>query len=73
MSWRRQSLARLIASKSPLTVAIGKKAFYHQLELPLAQAYAYASDVMVENMLKRDADEGISAFIAKREPKWTGE
>ncbi|MEZ5844428.1 MAG: enoyl-CoA hydratase [Hyphomicrobiaceae bacterium] len=67
------ALARLIASKSPLTVAIGKEAFYRQLEMGLADAYAYTSEVMVENMLKRDAEEGIGAFIAKRSPTWTGE
>ncbi len=66
-------LARLIASKSPLTVAIGKRAFYRQRELPLSEAYAYTAEVMVENMLARDAEEGIGAFIAKRQPKWTGE
>ena len=63
-------LAGLIASKSALTVAIGKKAFYEQLEKPLAEAYLYANEVMVTNMLARDAEEGISAFIGKREPKW---
>jgi enoyl-CoA hydratase/carnithine racemase len=63
-------LADLIASKSALTVSIGKKAFYEQLEKPLADAYAYASEVMVTNMLARDAEEGIGAFIEKRDPKW---
>lgn len=63
-------LADLIASKSALTVAIGKKAFYEQLEKPLAEAYLYANEVMVTNMLARDAEEGIGAFIEKREPKW---
>ena len=48
---------------------IGKEAFYRQLEMPLADAYRYASDVMVENMLARDAEEGIGAFIEKREPR----
>jgi enoyl-CoA hydratase/carnithine racemase len=66
------SLARVIAAKSPLTVKIGKEAFYRQLEMPLEQAYAYASRVMAENMLARDAQEGIGAFIDKREPRWTG-
>lgn len=65
-------LARQIASKSPLTVKIGKEAFYRQLDMPLAQAYDYASRVMTENMLARDAEEGIDAFIEKREPKWEG-
>ena len=63
-------LARQIASKSALTVKIGKEAFYRQLEMPLADAYRYASDVMVENMLARDAEEGIGAFIDKRAPSW---
>lgn len=63
-------LARQIASKSALTVKIGKEAFYRQLEMNLADAYRYASDVMVENMLARDAEEGIGAFIEKRAPNW---
>jgi len=53
-----------------VTVEIGKQAFYRQLEMPLAEAYKYTSEVMVENMLARDAEEGIGAFIEKREPKW---
>ncbi len=63
-------LAEKIAAKSALTVKIGKEAFYRQAEMPLAEAYKYASEVMVENMLARDAEEGISAFVEKREPKW---
>jgi enoyl-CoA hydratase/carnithine racemase len=63
-------LARKIAAKSTLTVMIGKEAFYRQSEMTLADAYRYASDVMVENMLKHDAEEGIDAFIEKREPNW---
>jgi enoyl-CoA hydratase/carnithine racemase len=63
-------LARKITAKSALTLKIGKEAFYRQLEMPLADAYKYASEVMVENMLARDAEEGISAFIEKRQPKW---
>ena len=66
-------LACQIASKSPLTLAIGKKAFYRQLEMPLDEAYTYASRVMTENMLKRDAEEGIDAFLEKRAPAWRGE
>ena len=62
--------ADTIAAKSALTVSIGKKAFYEQLEKPLAEAYDYASEVMVKNMLARDAEEGIGAFIEKRDPKW---
>ena len=64
------ALAQKIAAKSALTVKIGKEAFYRQAEMPLAEAYKYTSEVMVENMLARDAEEGISAFIEKREPKW---
>ncbi len=67
------AMARVIASKSPLTVAIGKQAFYAQLERPVADAYAYTAGVMVENMLARDAAEGIGAFLDKRAPSWTGE
>lgn len=63
-------LAQKIASKSSLTLATGKRAFYEQREMTLSQAYDYASKVMVENMLARDAEEGIGAFIEKREPKW---
>jgi enoyl-CoA hydratase/carnithine racemase len=63
-------LARQIASKSALTVKIGKEAFYRQLEMTLSDAYRYASEVMVENMLTRDAEEGIGAFIDKRTPNW---
>jgi enoyl-CoA hydratase/carnithine racemase len=63
-------LAEKIAAKSALTVKIGKEALYKQAEMPLAGAYKYAADVMVENMLARDAEEGISAFIEKRNPKW---
>jgi enoyl-CoA hydratase/carnithine racemase len=65
-------LARQIASKSPLTVAIGKEAFYRQAEMDLASAYEYASAVMTRNMLAHDAREGIDAFLAKRPPHWTG-
>ncbi len=66
------ALAGVIASKSSLTVAIGKEAFYRQIELPTAEAYAYAADVMVKNMMARDAAEGICAFIEKRSPEWKG-
>jgi enoyl-CoA hydratase/carnithine racemase len=64
------ALARKIASKSALTVKIGKEAFYRQVEMNLADAYVYASRTMVENMLARDAEEGIGAFIEKRSPRW---
>jgi enoyl-CoA hydratase/carnithine racemase len=66
------SLAGKIAAKSPLTVAMGKAAFYAQTEMPLNEAYAYAAKVMVDNMMARDAEEGISAFLDKRKPEWKG-
>ncbi len=66
------ALARQIAAKSPLTVAIGKEAFYRQAEMDLSAAYDYAAQVMTRNMLARDAAEGIDAFLAKRPPVWTG-
>jgi enoyl-CoA hydratase/carnithine racemase len=66
------ALARKLASKSPLTLAIGKEAFYRQAELPLSQAYAYTRDVMVANLEAQDAQEGINAFIDKRHPTWCG-
>jgi len=65
-----EALARLVASKSAHTVKIGKRAFYKQKELDLAAAYRYTAEVMVENMLARDAEEGIGAFIEKRDPVW---
>ncbi|MCL4246327.1 MAG: enoyl-CoA hydratase, partial [Candidatus Dadabacteria bacterium] len=65
--------ASKIASKSPLTLKTGKKAFYEQIDKDLRGAYEYASRVMVENMMARDAEEGIDAFIEKREPRWCGE
>ena len=63
-------LAELIASKPASTVKIGKEAFYRQLERPLSEAYDYAARVMTENMLAAVAEEGICAFVEKREPKW---
>lgn len=63
-------MARRIAAKSSMTLATGKRAFYAQRDMPLAEAYDYASGVMVENMLARDAEEGIGAFIEKRDPQW---
>ncbi len=66
------ALARRIAGKSPLTLAIGKEAFYRQAELDLQAAYDYASEVMTRNMLARDAEEGIDAFLGKRDPVWRG-
>jgi enoyl-CoA hydratase/carnithine racemase len=67
-----RTLAAQIAAKSPLTVGIGKEAFYRQAEMDLSTAYDYASQVMTSNMLARDAEEGIDAFLAKRTPQWTG-
>jgi len=64
------ALARKIAEKSALTVKIGKEAFYRQREMPLAEAYRYASQVMTENMMARDAEEGICAVLDKRAPHW---
>jgi enoyl-CoA hydratase/carnithine racemase len=66
------TLAGTIAAKSPLTVAMGKAAFYAQAEMPLKEAYAYTAKVMVDNMMARDAEEGISAFLDKRKPEWKG-
>jgi enoyl-CoA hydratase/carnithine racemase len=63
-------MARKIAAKSKATVAIGKEAFYRQAEMPLDQAYAFASEVMVKNMMTADACEGIGAFLDKRQPDW---
>ena len=65
--------ASVIAAKSPLTLTIGKEAFYHQIELPVSEAYDYAIRVMVENMMAKDAKEGIGAFLEKRHPVWSGE
>ena len=64
------ALAQQIASKPRATVKIGKEAFYRQLEMPLGDAYDYASKVMTENMLHAEAHEGICAFVEKRDPKW---
>ncbi|WP_299922430.1 enoyl-CoA hydratase [uncultured Pelagimonas sp.] len=63
-------LAETVASKLGAAVAIGKEAFYEQMLLPLDQAYDYTGEVMVENMLWRDTDEGITAFLEKRPPDW---
>lgn len=65
--------AAVIAAKSPLTLKIGKEAFYAQADMSDAQAYDYTIKVMVENMLARDAEEGIAAFLDKRHPMWMGE
>ena len=65
-----KQLAGVIASKSAATVKVGKRAFYEQREMGLKAAYDHASAVMVENMLARDAEEGIGAFMEKRAPDW---
>jgi len=69
---RTRALALQIASKSPLTLAIGKEAFYRQAELPLDEAYAYTRAVMARNLEAEDAREGIAAFLDKRPPVWCG-
>ena len=79
-AWMAAALSRLYgqrwhrrkASKSAHVIGIGKAAFYRQLELPLAEAYRYASEVMTENMMARDAEEGIGAFLEKRKPEFKG-
>ncbi len=64
-------IAKIIAGKSQVTVKFGKEAFYSQIDMNLADAYAHTCDVMVQNMLANDAIEGINAFIEKRKPVWT--
>jgi enoyl-CoA hydratase/carnithine racemase len=64
------AMADTIAGKSAMTVAVGKRAFYAQGEMALTEAYQYTSQVMVDNMLTFDAEEGIGAFITKRAPEW---
>jgi len=63
-------VAKVISAKSNLSIKIGKKAFYKQLEMPLKKAYAYTSKMMTLNMMSMDAREGISAFLEKRKPNW---
>ena len=63
-------MQKKIASKSNLTIKIGKQTFYKQLEMPLRKAYAYTSRMMTKNMMARDAKEGIAAFLEKRRPVW---
>jgi enoyl-CoA hydratase/carnithine racemase len=65
-------LAERISGASPYTVKVGKQAFYRQIDLPQHGAYEYTRDVMVENTQADDAQEGISAFLEKRQPTWTG-
>jgi enoyl-CoA hydratase/carnithine racemase len=69
---RVDALARSLAEKSPKTLAIGKAAFQSQAEMPLSAAYAFTRDVMADNLQTADAKEGISAFLEKRRPTWTG-
>jgi enoyl-CoA hydratase/carnithine racemase len=64
------ALAQQVARKSAYTIRIGKAAFYRQAEMSLAEAYRYVAEVMTENMMARDAEEGIGAFLEKRAPKW---
>lgn len=65
-------LAQQIADASPYTVALGKRAFYSQIDLDQAKAYAYASKTMCANAAAADAQEGMSAFLQKRKPTWRG-
>ena len=67
------ALAQKVALKSAYTIKLGKEAFYRQAEMNLADAYRYAAEVMTENMMARDAEEGIGAFIEKRKPTWRDE
>lgn len=64
------AFARAIASKPRATIAIGKAAFYRQIEMPLAEAYDFAAEVMVENMMRQEAEEGVCAFLEKRDADW---
>jgi enoyl-CoA hydratase/carnithine racemase len=66
------ALAEKIATVSPLVVGIGKQAFYRQIDLPLREAYTFASEVMVSNAGLEDAQEGMRAFLEKRKPEWRG-
>ena len=63
-------IAKKITSKSSLTLKIGKKAFYDQSEMNVGDAYQYASEIMIKNMMEHDAEEGINAFLEKRNPEW---
>jgi len=63
-------IANKIVNKSSLTLKIGKKAFYNQSDMKIADAYKYASEVMIKNMMESDSEEGINAFIEKRQPNW---
>jgi len=65
-----KGMAIKIANKSSQTLKIGKKAFYNQAEMKITDAYKYASEIMIKNMMNQDSEEGISAFLEKREPQW---
>ena len=67
------ALARKLAGKSLMTLKTGKQAFYRQVDMDLPDAYAFAADVMTENMLRQDAEEGVGAFLEKRDPVWRDE
>lgn len=67
-----QAMVEKIKSKSPLTLSIGKEAFYQQIDMDLRSAYDFASQTMTRNMMAHDAEEGIDAFIEKRNPQWEG-
>ena len=66
-----REMAVRIANKSSLTLRIGKKAFYNQTEMKISDAYKYASEIMIKNMMNQDSEEGIEAFLEKREPNWS--
>ena len=70
LSYEVNLIAKKITSKSSLTLKIGKKAFYDQSEMNVGDAYQYASEIMIKNMMEYDAEEGINAFLEKRNPKW---
>jgi enoyl-CoA hydratase/carnithine racemase len=63
-------LARMVAEKSAAVVALGKRAFYRQIEMSMEDAYAYTRGVIVENLMMHDSEEGICAFVEKRKPEW---
>ena len=66
-----REMAVRIANKSSQTLKIGKKAFYNQTEMKISDAYKYASEIMIKNMMNQDSEEGIAAFLEKREPNWS--
>ena len=68
---KTREMAVRIANKSSLTLRIGKKAFYNQAEMKISDAYKYASEIMIKNMMNQDSEEGIEAFLEKREPNWS--